>query len=146
MPNGEFNPSRKTDLVSATPTLFVSRSSVMRLALCVPAPARPITNFVIQPLTPFSSSGLDGALVSATSTSPFGSTKTVRGSSNPEAKALTANPSAAAGLPPADQPIALATLTVGSRALSGAGRVGDGPKVCSVAAVSFSLQEASGKA
>jgi hypothetical protein len=79
MPNGEFNPSRKTDLVSATPSPLASRSSVMRLALEVSAPARPMTIFVIQPLMPLASSGFGGALVSATSTSPFGRTKSVRG-------------------------------------------------------------------
>src|ERR1700748_2244814 len=53
-------------------------------------------------------------------------------------------PLAAVGLAPAGQPIALATLTVGIHECCGAGRVGDGPKVCSVAAVFCSLQAASG--
>ena len=74
MPNGEFSPSRNTLLVSATPSPSASRNSVMRLALGVSAPARFITIFVIQPLMPLPSSGFGGALVSATSTSPFGST------------------------------------------------------------------------
>ena len=95
---------------------------------------------------PLPSSGFGGALVSATSTSPLGSTYTVRGWSSPVAKALTAMPLAAVGLPPAGQPIALATLTVGSQELCGAGKVGEDPKVCSVAAVSCSLQAASGSA
>src|SRR3984957_17810313 len=144
MPNGEFNPSRKTLLVSATPLPSPSRSSVMRFAVGVLAPARPITNLVTQALIPLPSSGFGGALVSATSTSPLGSTYTVRGWSSPVAKALTAIPLAAVGLPPAVQPIALATLTVGIQELCGAGRVGEGPKVCSVTAVSCSLQAASG--
>ena len=60
--------------VSATPSPSASRSSVMRLALGTPAPARFITFFMTQPLMPLPSSGLGGALVSATSTSPLGST------------------------------------------------------------------------
>src|ERR1700722_1858742 len=55
-------------------------------------------------------------------------------------------PLAAVGLPPAGPPNALATLTVGSQELCGAGRVGEGPKVCSVTAVSCSLHAASGSA
>ena len=60
--------------VSATPSPSASRSSVMRLALGTPAPAFFITCFMIQPLMPLPSSGFGGALVSATSTSPLGST------------------------------------------------------------------------
>src|ERR1700730_14855534 len=62
------------------------------------------------------------------------------------ANALTAIPFAATGLLPARQPIALATLIVGNKEFSAAGRVGEGPNVCSVAAVSCSLQAASGTA
>src|ERR1700737_1495036 len=63
MPNGEFSPSRKTLLVLATPSPSVSRSSVMRFALGVPAPARLMTIFVIQPLMPLVSSGFGGGMV-----------------------------------------------------------------------------------
>src|ERR1035438_1838199 len=118
----------------------------MWFALGVPAPARPMTIFVIQPLMPRVSSGLGGALVSATSTSPFGKTYKVRGWSSAAAKALTAMPLAAVGLPPAGQPVAVATLTVGIQDFCGAGRAGEGPKVCSAVTVSGSLQAASGSA
>jgi hypothetical protein len=47
---------------------------VIRLALGPPEPARFIIIFVIRPFTPLKSSGAGGALVSATRTSPFGST------------------------------------------------------------------------
>ena len=60
--------------VSATPSPSASRSSVMRFALGVAAPAFFMKNFIIAPLKPLPSSGLGGALVSATSTSPLGST------------------------------------------------------------------------
>ena len=72
MPNGELSPPMKTLRVSATPSPVVSRSRVMRLALFGPAPARFMTCFMTQPRMPVASSGLGGALVSATSTSPFG--------------------------------------------------------------------------
>src|SRR5882672_8353794 len=56
-------------------------------------------------------------------------------------------PLAAVGLAPAGQPVAVAILTVGIQEVCGAGRVGEGPKVCSAAAVlEGSLQEASGSA
>src|SRR5664280_2484002 len=55
-------------------------------------------------------------------------------------------PFAGLGLPPAGQPIAAATLTVGIHECSGAGKVGEGPKVCSTAGVSGSSQAASGRA
>ncbi len=74
MPNGELMPSRKTVFVSAVPSPSASRSSEIRFGLGVPAPACFITSFMIQPFTPLPSSGFGGALVSATSTSPFGST------------------------------------------------------------------------
>ena len=74
MPNGEFNPSSRTERTSAMPSPSVSRSKVMRLALGTPAPARFITRPITQPLMPRPSSGLGGALVSATSTSPLGNT------------------------------------------------------------------------
>ncbi|MCY1440204.1 hypothetical protein D9M71_564690 [compost metagenome] len=74
MPKGELRFSRNTVRVSATPSWSLSRSRVMRFGLGTPAPARPMTFLVIQPLMPLLSSGLGGALVSATSTSPLGST------------------------------------------------------------------------
>ena len=60
--------------VSATPSPSVSRRSVMRFALGVPAPAFFMKSFIIAPLKPLLSSGFGGALVSATSTSPLRST------------------------------------------------------------------------
>ena len=74
MPNGDSRPSRNNVLTSAVPSPSTSRSSVMRFALGVPAPAFFIVCFMNQPLMPLPSSGLGGALVSATSTSPLGST------------------------------------------------------------------------
>ena len=74
MPNGEFSPSRNTLLVSAMPSPSASRSSVMRLALGVAGAGAPHDHFLTQPLMPLPSSGFGGALVSATSTSPLGST------------------------------------------------------------------------
>src|ERR1700712_4762929 len=72
MPYGELRFSRNGVCNSATPSPLASRNRVMRLALGVPAPARFITIFMTQPLMPLPSSGLGGALVSATSTSPLG--------------------------------------------------------------------------
>src|ERR1700682_3595551 len=118
----------------------------MRSALVVPAPARPITILVIQPLMPLLSSGFGGALVSATNTSPLGSTYSVRGWSSPVANACTAMAFAGVGLPPAGQPIAVAILTVGVHECCGAGKVGEGPKVCSTVEVSCSSQAASDSA
>ena len=59
---------------SAAPSPSASRSSVIRFALGTPAPARFIARFMNHARMPFESSGRGGALVSATSTSPFGST------------------------------------------------------------------------
>src|SRR5882757_6859495 len=118
----------------------------MRFALGTPAPARRMIIQVIQPLMPPVSSGFGGALLSATSTSPFGKTYTVRGWSSPVAKALTAMPLAATGLPPTGQPTAGAILTVGIQDFCGGGRIGEGPNVCSTLMLSWSLQAASGSA
>ena len=88
MPNGECERRRaNTVRVSATPSPSASRSSVMRLALGWPAPAFFISSFMNQPLMPLPSSGLGGALVSATSTSPLGSTYSQRGCCKPSANA-----------------------------------------------------------
>ena len=85
MPNGEFSPDSSTLRVSAVPSPSASRSRVMRLALGTAAPARFITFFMTQPLMPWPSSGRGGAFVSATSTSPLGSTCSQRGWSRPVA-------------------------------------------------------------
>ena len=74
MPNGELRPVMNAVRVSATPSPLASRRSVMRLALGVTAPAFFMKNFITAPLMPLPSSGLGGALVSATSTSPLGRT------------------------------------------------------------------------
>src|SRR4051812_19076150 len=135
----------KTLLTSATPSPLASRNSVMRLALGTLAPALRMARCVAQALIPLPSSGFGGALLSATSTSPLGSTETVRGWARPLAKALAAMPLAATGLPPEGHPVALAILTVGIQDFSGAGRAGEGPKVCSAeAVVAGSLQAARG--
>ena len=113
MPNGEFRPDSNTLRVSAKPSPLASRSKVMRLALGTPAPARFITAFITAPLMPLPSSGLGGALLSATSTSPLGSTYNQRGWSRPVANAATARPAAAVGVAPSGQPFAGAISTVG---------------------------------
>ena len=73
MPYGECRSLMKTSRTSATPSPFASRSSVMRFALGVTEPARFMNSFWKKPRTPLPSSGLGGALVSATRTSPLGS-------------------------------------------------------------------------
>jgi hypothetical protein len=57
----------------------VSRSSVIRFALGTAAPARFWNILKNHPLIPLPSSGRSGAFVSATRTSPFGSTYSQRG-------------------------------------------------------------------
>src|SRR5258706_13432279 len=76
---------------------------------------------------PFPSSGRGGALVSATSTSPLGSTYSHGGCSTPCAKAATVVPSAPIGFTPAGHPFAVATLTSGRTDVWGGGRSGCGP-------------------
>src|SRR6185295_7876923 len=127
MPNGECNPCRQMVFISAMPSPSLYRSSVIRLALGVPAPARAMTFFMTQPLTPLRSSGLGGAFVSATSTSPLGRTYSQRGWSRSLANACTANPAAGDGFAPAGQPLAVATCMVGKSVWCGAGSVGWGP-------------------
>jgi hypothetical protein len=127
MPKGEFNPSRNTERVSATPSPSASRSRVMRLALGTAAPAFFMMAFIARPLRPFMSSGRGGAFVSATSTSPLGSTYTQRGCSRPRAKAVTRVPGPALGCAPAGQPLAGAMSTVGIREGLGGGSCGSGP-------------------
>ena len=127
MPNGEFNPLSSTARTSATPSPLASRSRLMRLALGTPAPARFITRPAIQSLRPVDPGGLGGALLSATSTSPLGSTYSQRGWSRPLAKAATRVPVAATGVAPVGQPWAGATFTVGTKVGLGAGSLGVGP-------------------
>src|SRR3978361_928368 len=127
MPNGEFSPSRKTERLVASPLASMPRSKTMRLALGTPAPARFITLRMIQPLIPVPSSGLGGAFVSATRTSPLGSTKSQRGWLRPAAKAATFNVGAAVGDVPAGQPFSGAMLTVVMRVSCGGGSSGLGP-------------------
>src|SRR6188508_3486683 len=98
----------------------------MRLALGVPVPASFISSFITQPLMPLLSSGFGGAFVSATSTSPLGSTKSQRGWSSPSANWVTFNPAAGVGVTPAGQPTTLATLTVGISVDLGGGSFGLG--------------------
>ena len=99
----------------------------MRLALGTAPPAFFWNSLKNHPLIPLPSSGRGGALVSATSTSPLGSTQSHRGWSSPRANAATAVPSAATGLPPSGHPLAVTTCTSGIGALFGGGRVGWGP-------------------
>src|SRR3954469_22735062 len=106
MPKGELNPSRKAVRVSAMPSPSASRRRVMRLALGWLEPARRISSLMTQPLIPLPSSGLGGASVSATSTSPLGRGRSQRGRSRPSAKAATLRPGAAVGAAPAGQPLA----------------------------------------
>ena len=79
MPNGDARSVRKAVRNSATPSPSASRSRLMRLALGVAAPAFFIVRFMNHARRPFFSAGFGGALVSATSTSPFGSTYSQRG-------------------------------------------------------------------
>ena len=127
MPNGEFRFLRNTLCVSATPSLSASRNNVMRLALGTSAPARFMASPMSQPLMPLPSPGRFGALVSATNTSPLGSTYSQRGWSSSEAKALTSSPAAGFGCSPLRHPIASATLIVGTSPRLGSGKTGLGP-------------------
>ncbi|MCY1353630.1 hypothetical protein D9M69_399760 [compost metagenome] len=138
MPNGECRFSRNAVRVSATPSPSASRSRLMRLALGTPAPALAMIRPAIQPFSPPPSRA--GALLSATSTSPLGSTYSQRGWSSPPAKALTWVPVAATGLPPSGQPTAGAMLTVGNSVLLGGGSFGFGPVPSSTVRVELSPQ------
>ena len=74
----------------------------MRLGdLPLSAPAVFMIACSMKPVTPRESSGLGGALVSATSTSPFGRRYSQRGWSRFSAKAVTFRPDAAVGFSPA---------------------------------------------
>ena len=118
---------------------------MIRSALGTAAPAFAICIFVIQPVKPFPSSGLGGAFVSATSTSPFGSTYSQRGCASPCANAFTVMPDATFGLAPAGQPRAVAISTVGISDFFGAGSVGVGPMPDSTGRSAFSRQAAGGE-
>ena len=67
---------------------------------------------------PFPSSGRRGAFVSATRTSPFGSTYSQRGWSSPLANARTLKPSAGVGAASGDQPFRARTFITGMSACS----------------------------
>ena len=71
---GRIQSVKRPVRVSATPSPSASRSSVMRLALGTAAPARSHDQAHHPALDALPSSGLGGALVSATRTSPLGST------------------------------------------------------------------------
>ena len=79
IPKGEYRFEMKIDLVSATPSPFVSRSRTILFSLGTPPPPRARKTLKRNPLNPRLSSGRLGALVSATSTSPFGRTYSHRG-------------------------------------------------------------------
>ena len=143
MPNGEFKPCKKTDRVSATPSPLASRSSVMRLALGTPAPAFFITTPMTQRLMLKGRSSGGGLLLSATSTSPLGSTCTQRGWSRSRASAVTAKPAMGLGVSPSGQAFAGAILTVGIRPLLGCGRVGVAPMPAAGGSDAMSPQAAS---
>jgi len=83
----------------------------MRFADLPPAPALLIRLLITLPSMPEVSRG--GLCASATSTSPFGSTKIERGWSRPSANRWTASPSAATGACPAGQCVASGTFIVG---------------------------------
>ncbi len=127
MPNGELRFVRNAERWSAMPSPSWSRSSVMRFALGTADPARFMAFFMKKPLMPLPSSGRSGAAVSATSTSPFGSTYSQRGWSSPSANATTSVPPAATGRLPSAQPTAGAIFTVGISDFSGFGSSGSGP-------------------
>src|SRR4051812_23579443 len=114
IPNGERSPDRKVDRMSATPSPSVSRRRVMRSALGTPPPAFFWNRLKKYPFTPLLSSGRTGAFVSATSTSPLGSTQSQRGCIRLVANAATARPFAALGFPPGGQPFAVTMFIVGS--------------------------------
>ena len=97
----------------------------MRSALGTSAPATRMICVSTQERRPRAGAGC--LLVSATSTSPFGSTWSQRGWSSPWAKAATASPGAGTGASPAAQPSAGAMSTVGRSPCRGSGRAGSGP-------------------
>ena len=106
------------------PSPLVSRNKLILLALGCDEPARFITSFMIFPLIPLLSSGLGGASVSATNTSPLGNTYSQRGCCSCAAKACTFNPAAGVGIVPVGQPLAGAIFTVGSKLDFGSGKRG----------------------
>ena len=133
----------KTVRVSATPSPSTSRSRLMRFALGTPAPARFITIFANQALMPPPLSRRGGALLSATSTSPLGSTYNQRGCCSPVANGVTAVPGAPMGWVPWGQPWAGATLTVGIKDGFGGGRLMPVPMPAVIGSLAVSPQAAS---
>src|SRR5436189_3190617 len=79
------------------------------------------------PRIPLGFSRSAGAFVSATRTSPFGSTYSQRGCCSPLAKACARRSAAALGVDPSLHPTARATFTTGMRDVRGGGRWGVGP-------------------
>ena len=138
MPNGEFSPVMNGVFSSATPSPSASRSSVMRLADGTPAPTRPISTRITQPVIPPPLRG--GELVSATSTSPLGRRYSQRGWSSPVAKAATRSPAAAVGVCPCAQPIGLAVFTVGITCSRGAVMSGRAPATAATSCRALSGQ------
>jgi hypothetical protein len=141
MPKGDFNPSMNCVRCSATPSPSASRSNTMRLALGTDAPASFINCLRTSALMPLPSSGRSGALVSATRTSPLGSTSSQRGWFRPLANAPTRKPAAAVGVLPSGQPLAGAICTVGIRLLFGSGSCGYGPSLAAGAKRAVSLPQ-----
>ena len=137
MPSGEFRPCRKVNF--CTPP-SVARSREIRFGLSTPAPARPMIRRATKPFTPLASPAYCGEFVSATSTSPFGSTYSQRGWFSPVSNALTVRPGAAIGLAPFCHPTTLATFTVGNGVCTGGGNCGLGPVPAETGNVAVSEQ------
>src|SRR5438067_2237196 len=92
---------------------------------------------------PLPSSGFGGASVSATSTSPFGSTYTERGCWSPFANRSTFKPFAAVGFAFSGQPLTGAMSTVGISDCRGWGMAGSGPVPADTGNFAMSPQPAS---
>ena len=129
MPKGELSPVRNSVLISATPSPFASRSSVMRLADGTTDPALVMNFFMIAPRIPLPSSGRGGAAVSATSTSPLGRVYSQRGCCRSAGEGIDRDARGAVGFMPGGQPLASATCTTGMVFFSGAGSAGSDPTV-----------------
>ncbi len=123
---------RRVKRCSAAPSPSPSRSSTILSGEGPPAPTRPMNSFMKKVVTPLPPSR-GGELVSATSTSPFGSVSKVRGWSSFSAKRLTARPLAGAGASPGPQPMGLARPTLGKNSVSASTSSGFLPVVAEVA-------------
>src|SRR5882672_3782248 len=139
MPNGDLRSCRNTLRFSATPSPSASRNRTIRLGLGTRAPARAISLPCTQERTPLDGS-VPGELVSATSTSPLGSTYNQRGCCRSVANAATASPGAAVGVSPAPHGLAGATLIVGTSECSGSGIAGFGPTPALVGSFAVPVQ------